>query len=79
MNNINNILCKGIPDINQLLDNLKKLLEYYPAINEFNQVKEPLFSIDDFEIAKKPKNIRRMSREIINKFAFRSFSFLLIY
>ena len=33
-------------------------MEYYPAINEFNQVKEPLFSIDDFEIAKKPKNTK---------------------
>lgn len=52
LNNINNILTKEIPDINLLLDNLKILLKDYPAINEFNQVKDPLFSTDDFDIFK---------------------------
>jgi len=52
LNNINNILTKEIPDINLLLDSLKILLEDYPAINEFNQVKDPLFSTDDFDIFK---------------------------
>ena len=54
LNNINNILIKEIPDLNLLLNNLKILLEYYPAINEFNQVKDPLFSTDDFDIFKNP-------------------------
>ena len=35
-----------------MLDNLKILLKDYPAINEFNQVKDPLFSTDDFDIFK---------------------------
>ena len=50
LNDINDILSQKNPDFNKLLDNLKKLLEYYPAINEFNQVKDPLFSSDDFDI-----------------------------
>ena len=50
LNNINIILIQEVPDINLLLDNLKILLEYYPAINEFNQVKGPLFLKDDFDI-----------------------------
>ena len=54
LNNINSILIQEIPDINLLLDSLKILLEYYPAINEFNQVKDPLFSTDDFDIFKNP-------------------------
>ena len=54
LNNINNILIQEIPDLNLLLDSLKILLEYYPAINEFSQVKDPLFSTDDFDIFKNP-------------------------
>ena len=52
LNNINNILIQKNPDINQLLESLKILLENYPAINEFNQVENPLFSTDDFDIFK---------------------------
>jgi len=52
LNNINNILINEIPDINLLLDNLNILLKDYPAINEFNQVKDPLFSKNDFDIFK---------------------------
>ena len=54
MNNINNILIQKNPDINLLLESLKILLENYPAINEFNQVENPLFSTDDFDIFKNP-------------------------
>ena len=50
LNSINNILIQEIPDLNLLLDNIKMLLEHYPVINEFKQVKEPLFSKDDFDI-----------------------------
>ena len=50
LNSINNILIKEIPDHNLLLDNIKILLEHYPVINEFKQVKEPLFSKNDFDI-----------------------------
>ena len=54
LNNINNILIQKNPDINLLLESLKILLENYPAINEFNQVNDPLFSTDDFDIFKNP-------------------------
>ena len=54
LNNINNILIQKNPDINLLLESLKILLENYPAINEFNQVENPLFSTDDFDIFKNP-------------------------
>jgi len=54
LNNINNILIQKNPDINLLLESLKIILENYPAINEFNQVKDPLFSTDDFDIFKNP-------------------------
>ena len=56
LNNINNILIQEIPDLNLLLDSLKQLLKYYPAINEFNQVKDPLFSKEDFDIFKNPSD-----------------------
>ena len=54
LNNINNILIQKNPDINLLLESLKILLENYPAINEFKQVNDPLFSTDDFDIFKNP-------------------------
>ena len=56
---VNNILNQDNINTEQLIENIKILLDDYPAINKFDKVKSELLTNDDFEIFDDEKNNKK--------------------